>query len=314
MSHCTWDPAEGDGVTWTVDGVLSKGTAPPFPTNPTLADVNATKGLNQIMAEIQRRRVQLGLSLSPVYLDGTDRLTALWLLDRRNDINLIRTVGGMAAYSWTGALASGVPALRAEAITRVNTITALRQALDVPTILYWTMSGYNNWIATCNPYPTILSQVVSSGSGYVGKFPFSGDSSQRQRCIFYRSAGLPKIPSGIVSARVLVRVVVRNTLLESFGSLKVYLCPNGTNPALVGSYDPTLSVLLGSKADADLPGGDVLITLDASVLAARAGDDLTLLFTTSVEEVGAGLDPSVPADLNSYIGSTILTVQFTLSS
>ena len=154
------------------------------------------------------------------------------------------------------------------------------------------------WIGLCGVsgpgYPTIDSQSIIADSGQIGKTYVSGYSyrSRRWRSIMRRPTAARKIQAGVVTASLALNANAKSITLESFNNLKVYLCPDGSDPLANGSYDPALAALLATVAEGSLAVGVNTIPLNVSVLNANAGKDLTLLLTTSVEEAGAGLNPA----------------------
>jgi hypothetical protein len=131
--------------------------------------------------------------------------------------------------------------------------------------------------------------------------------------MIYHAPAVGVIPSGIISAEFLFSVDGRNTLLESFYYLQVRLRPEGPDPTLAASYQPLAGIVIGALPDSDLVGACTM-PLDPFILNAYAGSPLMLMLSTYIEEIGAGRDPSVPTDLNSYLtlSSTLRVIHFVL--
>ena len=167
--------------------------------------------------------------------------------------------------------------------------------------------AYKTWYGRGNTYPTIIQNIPGAAGANAGK-GYNGGAYHftRFRFLSHESPAASKITANtIYGATLNLNVSVNDQSLESFGYFKVYLAANGADWYTTGAYDPAGLPLLASVAAASVPAsGAFPIPLDLSVLNAHHGEDLVVLCTTSVEEVGGPVDPWPPGGPSSYVGVT----------
>jgi hypothetical protein len=143
----TWSPSISSGTNTDddynfsgatkLDGTIDAGNptlvrigdASGFSAIPTLAQLNASSGLNQIIGAVNRRsanyNASFGTSLSILsYLTADVKLTAASILAIKNACIAVRAAEGFGAFTWPTAPA-------ANALIRGNQISALRKSLRI---------------------------------------------------------------------------------------------------------------------------------------------------------------------------------------
>jgi hypothetical protein len=101
----TWSPRVGasgdDRYNLPAEARFEAGSSS-FSTTPTLAEVNASSGMNQVIAECRRRR-----SFTPSFKQAGDPVKAAHFTDLQAHIDAIRSIEEMSAWSWSAVPAAG---------------------------------------------------------------------------------------------------------------------------------------------------------------------------------------------------------------
>ena len=171
------------------------------------------------------------------------------------------------------------------------------------------LDGRRRRIGQCllGAYPTEAAYSNTNGK-VAGKVKHATYTS-RNRMIAVNAAGADHIPAASASATMSLYVTDKDETLESIGNLKIYLLPDGTDWTDSAVYVTNANVLATVASATLVKSTTVAIALDVSVLNANSGDDLILLFTTSVEEGGTGSEPTSAHHAYIEMASTI-TVAF----
>jgi hypothetical protein len=197
----TWSPrvgASGDDRYDPGEARVAAGTASgTFSDPPTLAQVNAATGMNQVVAEILRRCwgsspastwLVPGLmsGITPSWFPTSGRIKQSgnpWDL-LKSDIDDIRTCEELSAYSW-----SGYPTITAgERIAR-ETVLHLRKALATDQLILYRwradhivgVTCYGGLKASTSPYPTIDTVYLNTGA-QIGEL----SQAKRRGYLFFR--------------------------------------------------------------------------------------------------------------------------------
>mgnify|MGYP001573558997 CR=1 FL=1 len=123
-----------------------------------------------------------------------------------------------------------------------------------------------------------------------------------------------QIPATAITAATLTLLQYPlSTGLDPIGDLKVYLAATGASRFVASTYDVAALPLLATIPQASLtPGG--IYTLDHTILNAHAGEDLSLILTTSGEEAGGAaaylFHDSLVAPYTGVSSSPVVTLTF----
>ena len=164
-------------------------------------------------------------------------------------------------------------------------------------------------------YPTVTSESISYGLGFVGK-----RSTLINPRLFHRwrqrFGGTPgytpyTIPMDTISSATLsLPISVKDIALESYESVKIYLGVHGSGGLDSSSFDTAGASLLATVSETSMFVGTMVVELDAGVLNAHHGQHILLLMMTEVERTGGGLDPANPSPMWSYCKIHDPTINF----
>lgn len=290
----TWSPrvgATGDDRYNVPDDTPVRAGSSSFSSPPTIAEVNAATDINQVAAEINRRRFtdqQLLWSIPAIsYVAAGDRISPTYLATTlRNAIDRIRLNDDQSAYSWTAGLAANSPIRKAH-------IFDLRKALATPSLIVYPPNAY--WPSNCverfgTTHPTYTTTRVRTNNVHVLYAGKSVNYYANPQTIRFRSFLHFQIP----------------TDLPAFSTAKLCCYANytGGNPTPytwevwrsnsflgatdAGDYDLGLDTFEDSETVTDTgPGQDRVaaeLSLDPAPIV--AGALLTYVLVTNLERVG----------------------------
>jgi hypothetical protein len=281
-----------------------------FSTIPTIAEINASAGLNQVIGLVNRRmknyNAAFGTTMTPLaYLTGT-KIKAADFTAIKTAIDLVRTTEGFAAYgSWPANMTAG------KLIKGVH-LAHMRKALRISGVctLAWYGCVYNRmdnpWLTYKPGSEAAISQPATSELA-VGKM--SGTYPTRAR-----STPQFALPEWFAAGESVTRTLKFNALkrdvsLEAF-SMKLFqqvaATPDDFLKTLLGpggyAYhrDTLLWTIASTDASLNYPGSTFTFSLDDTAMAARAGAALCFIVTTEAEYNGTG---AAPVSIGSYGGT-----------
>ncbi len=291
----TWSPrvgAAGDDVynvpgAIKLDGTMDTGNASriergsnAFSTTPTIAEINASSGLNQVIGLINRR---------------IRRYNTLFGLSIFNRINTVRLTEGFASYVFPTAEVATGKAIRGTHLAHMRKALRISGVLTSGNIVVATGSRYSNYVRFDNPYLTTESESYpgsgeadGSAAGSCGKshFGLSVTRTSRQRYLFQYA--IPDWATAADSANFHLDV---NTEIETLEAVTTEVYRSNTDdfpavltPAYGGSAYNTNN-LVGSAA---APSSNDFAVAAADVVA-RAGGRLCFIVGTANEIASAGL-------------------------
>ena len=235
---------------------------------PSVTEINAGTWYNQVIAEINRRRANFGLSARG-YVAVGDRITASKMSGLKSDIDSLRGSEGLSAYSWTATYTAGTK------IT-IQHMLDLRKALAVDHYfirLTAIVTDAAHLRAGDNFYPpTTITDQGTVGDANVGRFT-NGVAYQKHR--YFHSFTLPALPT-INAAKLRLNAVER---VSGQGKLlNVYQASSHLNPVTTahwGRLDTQLAV------NQTLVTGFNEITLTGFTFA--SGGSYTLILTSNTD-------------------------------
>lgn len=240
---------------------------------PSVSDVNALTGINQIVAEIKRQ----GGSASYVS-DGTQKVSKTFITSLQTAINSIRTGAGASSYSFT-SITDGTVKISNSILLQLRKALAVTQT----TVTGSSWDGRFEFQRKDIPYGTLYTESTNHTprDTWIGKANLGGVMN-RYRFIFR----MPR-PSGTLSAYTFNLKfddtsvsIIFSTSLESFGNLNVY-CVNNTT-----DWYNTANLAVSASVSA---GTNIPLALDVSVMnAMSASAYFYLMFATSVEIATGG--------------------------
>jgi hypothetical protein len=312
----TWSPRVGStgddqynlpGAT-KIDGSLDTGNptridvgdASGFSTIPTIAEINASSGLNQIVGLVNRRRgnanALLGTAFAalPYFTPGA-KITYTNIAALQSGVIATRTIDSLEVYPvglWP-AYSTGKPIAG-------NLIAHFRKALRISG-KYFGTSRYTYGLREVfygrrdSPWGTPYSETVSPPQSYMaGKYFLPVGSQQWRMRILYAQALPEWVVSTEGSAIVHFTPSSYNNALEAGWTLDAYLSDSDDHAWTIGSYTGwpyNTDTLLASFAYSTLSRQTASVSM--STLAARAGTWLSLVFGNSYEIAGTGAAPTV---------------------
>jgi hypothetical protein len=237
----TWAPAIGGGGADKYDppasSTINYGDTSGFSATPTIAQLNATSGINQVIGLYNRRALNCnaltGSALATQAYLGGNRVRASDLTTLRTRINTMRAAEGFAAYSFVAPLAANgtitgavIAELRAS-LRIAGTMTVVRGAAN---------KGYYSRFHSAGGYPGGSSSINISNvdaTDNIGKTysPPTSGTILRERRLF--SVPIPDYVTSLTSASFDVTFGSVNTSLEA---VDILLYTSNTDDHL---YDDT---------------------------------------------------------------------------
>ena len=297
----TWSPAinaiEVPGAT-QIDGTVDtinpptkiEAGASDYSATPTLAEINARSGWNQVVALLNRRVARyntlFGTSLSTAsYFTAGDKITRSAMSTLQTRINSLRTSEGFSSYTFPTLPSVGekIPG---------SVLAHHRKALRLEGICTLGEGSSRFRLRTDNPYgtPTGTSIITTSGARRIGKDASSAPAVTRIRAlwVFKLPDWSPSLAAGNITSvkHTLTAGVLDAT--EAF-TLKCYLSNGGeSNPPVSADFDSAADNDVGSYTPV-LTGQQPICTLSSLTrfLAAQGGY-LHVLTCTDVELAGSG--------------------------
>jgi hypothetical protein len=310
----TWSPRVGStgddkynlpGAT-KIDGALDTGNptridvgdASGFSTIPTIAEINASSGLNQIVGLVNRRRrnanALLGTAFAalPYFTPGV-KITYTDIAALQSGVISARTMDSLEAYTGTW------PTYSAGTPISGNLIAHLRKSLRISG-KYFGTSRYTYGLREVFygrrdlPWGTPYSETVTPPQSYTAGKYLRASGLQRWRMRLLYSQALPEwVVSTEGTAIVHFTPSSYNAALETGWTLDAYLSDSDDHAWTIGSYTGwpyNTDTLLASFAYSTLSRQTASVSM--STLAARAGTWLSLVFGNSYEIAGTGAEPT----------------------
>ena len=169
--------------------------------------------------------------------------------------------------------------------------------------------GYH-WTGQGVTWPTLTIQSITTTTGYTNaaKSIYGSGAFDRVRGYSGFSPAVP-IPATTITGAVLnADWVNKDTTLEDFISLDIYLAADGASPVTLGTYDPSGLSLLASVASGALAAGvPVSIALNVATLNANAGKTMHILMVTSVEAAAGGVSSAPDYQSSGMLLGTLST-------
>ena len=208
----TWNPRVGDSgedqYHWGTDHLIEAGTSA-YSNPPTLPQVNAGSGLNQIVAETKRQGGGGGLT----YTNTSALMGVSWLNAAKDAIDALRVAKGRGPYAWT------VWPISTAALVSDQHLYELRRALVEPIVVNaataFSIRGRNLAIVPQEPpYPPTNAKTCSVVdnplfiNGWYWLYLFMGQEKDNASDVARAFLNFT-IPSGISNATARFRLYLR---------------------------------------------------------------------------------------------------------
>jgi hypothetical protein len=252
---------------------------------PTIAELNASSGANQIIGLYNRRLYLLnsmvggGFSRYPYVTAGTkidgytNAVYQLW--DNAAHINYIRTTEGFGLFTFSGLPAVGQPITAAK-------WQELRDALRIAGA--WAKSSFSSsmYVRRDSPYGTFVSHALAANSNAGKSDSISNNSARYRRLLSY---ALPEYCGSVAGALRIVVSSYTNTLDAAY---KVALDSSNTDDHAYASA--TVGANLNNVEDAgqNIANATFDLTVTAASLGNRANSFISLLLGEDLEFAGTG--------------------------
>ena len=157
----TWSPrvgATGDDRYNVEENTKIEVGATSFSSPPTLAEVNAASGINQVIAECKRRYYQLFRSLlaTPSYISSESKYSTVLLSTLKTNINTVRTYEYQTSYSFT---AFDIKPLRQNLLELRKSLATDHFFINSGILLYSNFN-HNSIKKSGLTYPPVASTVI----------------------------------------------------------------------------------------------------------------------------------------------------------
>ena len=327
-NQVTWanvDPADPLGCNLLLPQIGIEGSSSGFSAVPTIAQLNACSGINQVIGYYNRRAQnwnnEFGTSLGVLsYISQPLRIKAAEINTINSAIALLRTAEGFGVYPFDAShIVIGKPALALH-------VNDMRKALRIAGA--WSQQKMNpntiSYVQANNPYKTPITPPPAveslSSYAYAGKI-YGLSHMTRERTTPYYPIPDWYLTGYATGIQMSFQVNSFDQDLEGFTlQLNQQAADNYLQSLLpaFGGYayqiDPALQlwVKATSKLGGDLASGVTYSgsVTDASMLA-KAGIHLSFIITTQEEVAGAGKDPEVyAASAYAFIGDLLLSCDF----
>ena len=297
----TWHPRLGntgdDAYRWGMDNLINAGTSA-YSSPPTLAQVNAGSGLNQIIAETKRQGG--GASLS--YTDPDTLMATGFFNDMKTAIDTLRSSLGRPAFPWAAWPIS------TEMLIRDQHLFELRKALAEPlTVNASAVFQVHAQDAVPQPneppYPPTASKSCYSGTtatfanGWYWAWYFMGQEKWNVSWVARAFANFT-IPPGISGASARLRFLIRRDAISPYCdftdyNLELYRLDTAipvpsTQAEIDAAWAAPRTLVASENIGVLCPERNVVYEREF-VLDGLSSGDLTLLFANSGEL--AGLQP-----------------------
>ncbi len=263
-----------------------------FSATPTMAEINASSWLNQIIALVNRRSVQTIIAPTLFsYLDSTV-LSAQLIADLRTRINAIRAAVGQSAYTFTGAASAG-GRISAATLNELRTALAFSGQIT-PTFISKFVS-----VRLDNPFGTQVSAGNSSypgGHAKLGIFPAAGGNTSRAR-----TGSSWQLPAGVDFTNLPTSVVGSWGVFSNGLSAVNFTAyaSNTDDSAGAGTWWENLDIV-GATVTAGASGtGFISQIVTNAMLQARSEDVLSILtgVTSEISGVNSGESVSIASSV-----------------
>lgn len=283
------------------------GDASGFSTPPTIAQINASSGINQVIGLYNRRAGQyntlFGTSLTIMsYLSASVRPKAADFTNLFNNVGTLRTQEG-----WTAALAWPNTTPTAGRPIRGYHLAYLRKSLAISgTISIGHLSPTNfiqyTYTRVDNPYPTAFSESFAtspSAASSFGKLTNTAPKSNRRRQIF--RLAIPDWVTTPATQQVQVNFSGSNSALESFTPTLYSFNTDTGVPSLGTGFNGTFYTPDNLEGTFPFNTG-ILNSLNVGLtpILNNVGAYYAILLVDDKEYAGTGLDPAT-GGLNSFL-------------
>lgn len=282
----TWSPrigATGDDRYDPGETIVSAGDYAGFSTLPTLAEVNASSGINQVKAEIARRtwtadylRPGSYITVDPGYVDPEKKILSTHF-NPTALIDTIRAGEGSSVFPWTSLPSSRISRQR---------MLELRKALATDHIQlfryksdhYSGINIYNSIRGWFGAYPAIHTYDISVSAG-----PRAGEISSTLKIRGYLHFRMPSLPANM-TAKLNCWYTRGNVDVTEIYKSNSFLGPIDTGDW--GNLD-TLVFSDTNSNFAATAGTKYKVTLDLSCTPS-GGENISLIFTMQKENTNGG--------------------------
>jgi len=294
----TWSPRVGasgeDAYRWGVNNLVNAETTA-YSTPPTLAQVNAGSGLNQILAELKRQGGGAGLG----YTSTANLLGVTFLNALKGGVDALRTSLGRGVFPWTVWPISNVLLLRDQHLYELRRALVEPVVVNASTAFY--IQGQDLVDKTLEPpYPPLSAKTCTSGNyvyvdnGYYWIYVFMGQDRMNMSRVA-RSYLNFTVPAGISNASARLRLYVRRDVTspyQDFTDYSVEVWKLNTAVAVPGSQAQIDAVwaaprthLVSINVGLLCPARELYYEVEFPLSGLSTGA-LTLLFANSGETAG----------------------------
>ena len=303
----TWAPRRGDSgddlYDVPDDTPVGAGDASGFSATPTIDQINASSGLNQVIGLANRRvkifNARFGVTMpTEGYASAeTSRSAAKWAAVCSR-INAIRVAEGFGDYTFlTAEAAAGLNIRRQH-------ILDMRKALRIAGILSYNYNANYSGTPLClykdeyrrqdSPYPTGANEGYVVTTGYYGKETLAG-VTRRYRLLVSYPIHEWVIAGALAAAFWRIRLAAVYTTLESVEPA-VYSSntDDSAYPAPVGDFDGVAYNLTGTRGQLEglfttTTGVDQDVAINTGRVESKAGARFSIIVGTEKELTGTGI-------------------------
>jgi hypothetical protein len=258
---------------------IDVGDASGFDATPTIAQLNASSGLNQVIGALNRRILNYNATFGTTattlsYLSADAKITASNFTAINNKINTLRTTEGFATYTFSSPSTN-------TSIKGIH-LANMRKALAISGTLTPVYNAWAGYIRHDSPYGTLSSESLYTGGSEIPV----GQSVASSIYYRYRYMIAFKIPEWLSDAGMISTAVYTRRMYRKYGSPVLNLYSSNTDDVPYGTSDAYNTDNLEATFDlSSFTSGvvynvDINVNVSASLIVAMCNSNLNYILAT----------------------------------